>query len=374
MIGKIFIALSLGVVAIGTASAATLNVYGCADCSLSQAKEIALQKATPRIICQAPHGQDEISEENQQCFSQPSRFHVLDKSRNRVYGFSFSHFNQGMQEWDLRLQVNEISVSAAHKTAILETAELYDYVEHAFEHLSNKLSRRFTSPTQTNFTQSRMTAASFAPTASSCSSNPSYQAMYNAFSPAFRSDLVIDLNREYNTLGGNHHARFNSITFSDSTFYASTNGIGVEYRMGSTHTNRYIEFHYNWSNIPQFPDNSLVFTLSIDDHGVDATLNERMTLIDGVSIRQLRDPLGAREGKNQISKCAREALDVFFDSSTETDGGGDGSYAGDGGGGGSGSGSGWPGGSSGGSGGPKCRQHYYWETGEIAFTMLVPCA
>lgn len=373
MIRTIIIALGLGIAATETASATTLNVYGCDDCSLSQAREIALQKAALRLICQAPPGQDEISEQNQQCLSQPSHFHVLDKSRNRVYGFSLSHSNQGIPERDSRLQVNEISVSEVYKTAILETAELYDFVEYAFEHLSNNLSRRFTSPNQANFTHHKMAAASFSTAASACSSHPSYQAMYNAISPAFRSDLVINLNREYNTLGRGHHAPFRSITFSDSTFYATTNGIGVEYRVESESTKRYIEFQYNWSDNPLV--DRLVFSLSIDMHGVDATLNERMTLIDGVSIRQLRDPLGAREGKNQISECARKALDIFFDSSTEPDGGGDGAYPGDGGGGaGSGGGSGWPGDSGGGSGGPKCRQHYYWETGEVAFTMLVPCA
>ncbi|MCL5050295.1 MAG: hypothetical protein M1473_07190 [Firmicutes bacterium] len=323
-----------------------------------------------------------MSEQNQECFSQPRNYHVLDKSRNRVYGFSLSHSNQGMQEWDLRLQVNEISVSATTRNAILRTAEFYDQVEGAFEHLASSQSRSFTSPNQTNFAQARMSVSSFATTSSSCSTDPSYQATYNAFSPSFRSDLVTNLNREYDTLGGNHHANFQDIRFSDSSFYVSTSGVGINYQVEAVTTNRYVEFNYNWenlnNNVPDFETRPrLSNTDSIDNDGIDASLNERLTRIDGVSIRQLRDPLGVREGTNRISECARKALDVFFDSSKEAGNGGDnGGYVpGDGSGGGSGSGPGWPGGGSGGSGGiDLCRQHYYWKSGERAFTMLVPCA
>lgn len=377
---KVLLMLPILIVTFFSASAVaqTVDVFACENCTQSQAQNIALQSATPLVTCRPPDNETVITIDNQQCFSQARNYYVFNRSSKQLYAFSVYHTNQGGGPLDLQLRVNSFTPTSAVTDAIRDTFGWYESRRAGLETLAERLSETFTHPTQQ--APFRRSNASFMTQAAgaTCEEHPSYRAIRDAFSPGFRGDIQLRLNEEYKTLNLQHYQHFQRVRLTGAGVQAQYRGIGVNASFEYADINPYLVYTYNWLTASMVDQDyrapRVVFTMGIDEHGVWARLNERLTVIDGVDIETLRNPLSSTYGDNEVTPCTAEALSTIFDSTVETPPG-----AGSGGGGGGvpappGNPGGSPGGGWGGGGGSSdlCRKHYYIN-GERVLTVLVRC-
>lgn len=201
-----------------SAHAAVVNGNACESCSLSEAQQIAIQVATPVIQCQPPNGETGITIGNQECYSQPKKYYVYSKTNDNLYGFSLYHFNQGANSpFNLQLKVDVFTPSTTIRNAVVTSIAWHNEMKVGLEHLSNAFTKAVNSPSENLLKQSSMSYTRSATSGSSCSSHPSYRALYDALSPGFKADLQLQMNQELNTLNLRHYGHFERVRLTGVT-------------------------------------------------------------------------------------------------------------------------------------------------------------
>lgn len=292
----------------------------CRHCSLAEARQKAIQLAAPAIQCQSLAERTEIISSKQECFSQSETYYVYSKDNNRLHAFLLYHSNQGASSpSDLQLRVDTFAPTVAAQKAVMTSVKWHDAMKAGLHQLSSEFTRAINAPTERVLNASRMSYIRSADSSNSpCSSNPSYRALYDAFSPGFKSDLQQQLNQKLNTLNLGHHGLFEKRRITDSGVKAVFGGVAVSLSIDYATQTDHAEFTYDWLMSAQAePDNKpprIVFNLGVDKFGVFARLNERLSEVDGITIGNLTGSSASGDRNNGLSSCAAKALRIFFGS------------------------------------------------------------
>lgn len=375
--------LGLGaLVSSNIAMADEVDVFGCENCSYSDAQTRAVQRATPVLQCFPPDGQTEITIDNQQCFSESKKFYVYVRSTQQIYGFHLYHTNQGGWPIDMQLQVDDYTPSSQTLSAIQDAMSIYESKLSALSEISEELSENFSSPDQLQSSGSANSFNSFQMSSSSetqCERSGSYNAVKDAFSTTLKQTMFDRANDYYRTLDGGEFGDFQNMRLTGGGLSLQVGGVGVNASIEYVDGYQFIERRYSWvegvADPANFEPSRVVFKLSLVEGVVQVDIDDNFTQIDGVSLASMKDQFATVDGQQVLSDCARDALDEYFPESTSEpidDGGstgGGGVFPPPGSGGGSGG-----GGFIGGGGGSTdlCRKHYYI-AGERVLTVLVRC-
>lgn len=306
-----------------SANATEVTGSACRDCSLSEARKKAIQLAAPTIQCQLPAGQTEMTPGNHECFSQSKKYYVYSKSNARLHAFLLYHSNQNASSpSELQLKVDTFTPTTAIQKAVKTSIEWHDAMKAALQHLSSEFTRSVHAPTERLLNASTSSYIRGADSDSSCSGNPSYRALYDAFSPGFKGDLQLQLNQELTTLDLGHYGFFEKNRITESGVEAVFQGVSVNFSIDYATQSDHAKFTYGWLT-PALANTDyeaphIVFTLGVDRFGVFANLNEDLSKVDGTTIANLRNSPVSGDQSNGLSSCAAKALHMFFDSNMKS--------------------------------------------------------
>ena len=362
------------------------NISVCDDCGLNEAKSIARQKATPNLVCQAPYGEF-ITVENQECFSNPTTYYIVNQRSNEVQGFRLSHSKQGGKPWEMALNINELNLSNSIRSLVRDAVNYAIEVNEKLDIIAQEANETYTIPNQAqNINSSSSSSESFysfqtstTSSGESCQDHPSYKAMAHGMAPETRVNLELNLNQKYDTLSGSIPSEFNNYRVTGGSAGFSKDGVSFGVSGEFVEQAKYFTKSYGWLTPTlvgkEYESPRIVYQASYRDGSIHVKINEVLSRVDGVSIKELRSEYATNSGSNQLSVCALEGLKVHFNYTIDPPlSGGGGSGVPGGGTGGPGEGIGAPGGGFGGGGIAMCNIHYYnpW-TGELMFTSQTIC-
>lgn len=364
------------------------NISVCDDCGFTEAKNIAIQKARPNLVCQAPYG-ELITVENQECFSNPERYYIVNQTSNEVLGFQLSHTNQGGKPWNMTLNVNELNLTNSKRNLLRDAVNYAVEVNEKLDTIAQQSNETYTTPTQSqnisssssSFESSYSFQASTSNSGGSCQDHPSYRAMADGMAPETRVNLELKLNQKYDTLSGSIPSEFENYRVTGGSAGFSKDGASFGVSGEFVEQAKYFTKSYGWLTDTligkDYETPRIVYQASYHDGSIHVKVNETLSRVDGVSIKELRSTNATNSGSNQLSECALEGLKVHFDYTIDppaAGGGGGGPGTPGGGSGTPGGGTGIPGGGFGGGGTAMCDIHYYnpW-TGELMFTSQTIC-
>lgn len=282
------------------------DVFVCDSCTYQQARNIATQNATPSIVCQAPPGED-MTFENQQCFSTPQRLTVFNKSNNSVYGFRLSHSGQGQNQYFLTLQIEDFTPTQAIRILIEDGSEWYSHMIDTLQQISGEFSGTITSPQQSFLSNTTINYSAIAPSGSTCHAHPSFRAGVDAFSGHFRTPFRSEITSRFNSLINGYHLNFVNSTFTANGFSVQRGTNNIRVTLQSLPQISPINLNYGWIGQGNNHGTSkVVYNLSIHNSEIAINLNESQTLLDGSAITSRQVP----NNYLTISQCMRQALDA----------------------------------------------------------------
>lgn len=376
----IIILLGLGTMSLGKlAVAGDIEMFGCENCSYSEARSKALQESTPMLQCFPPNNQTEITIDNQECFSQPRTYYVYVRNTQQIYGFNLYHTNQGGTPFGMSLQVDDFTPSSEITNRIEDAMAIYESRLAILSEIAEQLSENFTSPEQLQDSMNANSFSSFQMSTSSeiqCARSGAYNAVKDAFSTTLKQTMFDRANEYYQTLAGGEFGDFQNMRLIGGGASMQIRGVGFNASIEYIDGFQFIERRYSWIegvvDPANFQPSRVTFKLALVDGVVQVEVDDNFTQIDGVSLASMKDQFATIDGGQVLSVCARDALDEYFPDSTSepVNGGGTGggTFPNPGAGGGGG---GLPIGGGGGSS-DLCRQHYYIN-GVRVLTVMVPC-
>lgn len=282
------------------------NVFICDNCTYQQAKNFSTQNATPNITCQAPPGED-MTFENQQCFSTPNRYTVFNRSNGSVYGFRLSHSGQGQNQYFLTLQVDDFTPTQTIRQLIEDGVEWYNDMNDVLQQVSGEFSGTITSPQQSFLSNTTVNYSSIAPAGSSCHTHPSFRAGVDAFSGHFRVPFRSEVSGRFNNLTNGYHLNFSNASFTTNGFTIQHNSQSIRVSLQSLPQISPINLNYGWvGQGNNFGSSKVAYNLSIDNNEIIIDLNESQTQLEGSTIPARQVP----NNYLMVSSCMREALEA----------------------------------------------------------------
>lgn len=293
-----------------SASSQDYSIAVCNSCGSIEAQEIAITNASPLISCQA-FGDEQLSIHNQQCFSVPNNYYILSLDANQIYGYYLSHTNQGGQPWEMALETQELTLNLTTENIISTAVEYALVVNSNLSAAVQLLERTYTSPDQlthaneSNYQEQPYYSNTISTNNENCLQHPSYRAMSHGMSPATRVDLEIQLNEKYNSTTNSLYSEFQGYRVTGGSVGFSKNGISFGISGEFVDEYKYFTQYYSWLSPSLVGEDydapRIVFQASYYDGQIHVTVNESMSIVDGVSIKELRSENSTLSGSNQIT-------------------------------------------------------------------------
>lgn len=320
----VFVAsMSFGVYA-NLAISQDYKVFVCDDCGPHSAKTVAKQKATPDLWCQGSDG-NMVTLENQECFSKPQTFYVVNYQGNQVFGFDLYHTNQGGKSWEMTLEVNELNLASASSSIIYEAVGYVHQINEDLIVVTRDMDETYYTPDEVrneiitrSFKQDRTSIQTLTSSSDvSCEDHPSYLATAHGLAPETRANLAIQLNEEYNTLNGSASSSFEKYQVTGGTIGVSKNGATFGISGEFIQESKFFTKTYGWQTPSlvgsDYISPKIVYQAEFRDGTIQVRVNEVMSIVDGVSLTELRSNNATNSDSNQLSECALEGLKVHFD-------------------------------------------------------------
>ncbi|WP_281559210.1 hypothetical protein [Thalassomonas sp. RHCl1] len=347
----------------------------CGDCSYSQALAIAKTLEPQKNCFLDGNG----GPEQQSCYSITNKVLVVNSVTRAMYGFYNGHDNQGMSDMDLVNFVRDIGTIPEQArylaNGILDTYEALHQVAAELTEEINAVPGNYSNSFKPAKNRLGILADS---NTNQCADSKEAKAVEAAFSLSTRSNLRM---RAQQKLANNPNlaTHFKSSDVTGINFGFGGGGLTLGGSWIIQPKSQYIYNRFE-TDVPNGGSQSeftqVVYTLSLDKHGLDIELNEVQTFFAGINIKDMKNvPAKASE----ISFCLGEALDKAFKKTVSPSSSGSGGGSGSGSTGGglnprfgnipvtSGSGS-----FGGGGGGGTCDHHYYHK-GQLIATIAGPC-
>lgn len=273
----------LAIVPFSKAFSETINVIECYGCTESQARDIGQQAAYSGRI------------------GWTSSYYVFNRNNERLYAFNLPQYTR-------------FSPSRQVDRAVRDTFGWYESRRAGLNIVVEQLSETFTTPEQhaqfTNYIDLNLNQED----GLECDQDASYRAITDAFDPRLRRDIERHLNEEYQSLNLLHYPTFQSINFTAQGIQALYAGMRVNVLFAYPRINPQLTYSYNWPSDSPAEQHSthsrVMFTVGMDGDAVWATLNKRLSVIDGTSIEALQHPLVSAFQDNPVSVCAAIGLNV----------------------------------------------------------------